>query len=81
MQHMWSNASLTCVICAQSMAAELAAQLLAPWTGQPRFVAAPSDPKRAEVVKKLAQFVVKNGVNFLDLIKTKQQQNPEYTFL
>eukprot|EP00891_Asterochloris_glomerata_P002324 jgi/Astpho2/2324/e_gw1.00043.8.1_t len=63
------------------MAAELAAQLLAPWTGPPHFVAAPSDPKRAEVVKKLAQFVVKNGVNFLDLIKTKQQQNPEYTFL
>ena len=63
------------------MAAELAAQLLAPWTGPPRFVAAPLDPKRAEVVKKLAQFVVKNGVNFLDLIKTKQQQNPEYTFL
>ena len=61
--------------------AEVASQFFSPWDPPPPFAAQPADHKKAEVVQKLAQFAVKNGASFVELIKTKQQDNPEYQFL
>lgn len=61
--------------------ADIASQFFSPWDPSPPFVAQPADQKRAEVVQKLAQFAAKNGASFVELIKTKQKDNPEYQFL
>ena len=61
--------------------ADIASQFFSPWDPPPPFAAEPADHKKAEVVQKLAQYAVKNGASFVELIKTKQQDNPEYRFL
>lgn len=61
--------------------ADIASQFFSPWDPPPPFAAEPADKKKSEVVQKLAQFAVKNGASFVELIKTKQQDNPEYRFL
>lgn len=61
--------------------ADNASQFFSPWDPPPPFAAEPTDQKKAEVVQKLAQYAVKNGASFVELIKTKQQDNPEYRFL
>lgn len=60
---------------------EIAAQFFSPWDPAPPFATPPVDAKRADVLHKLAQFAVKNGASFVELIKDKQKNNPEYQFL
>lgn len=60
---------------------EIAAQFFSPWDPAPPFATPPVDAKRADVLHKLAQFAVKNGASFVELIKDKQKDNPEYQFL
>lgn len=62
-------------------AASVAAQFFSPWDPAPPFSSPPGDSKRADVVQKLAQFAAKNGASFVELIKVKQKDNPEYQFL
>ncbi|DBA71019.1 TPA: hypothetical protein ACH3X2_011449 [Trebouxia sp. C0005] len=62
-------------------AASVAAQFFSPWDPPPPFCSPPSDSKSADVVQKLAQFAAKNGASFVELIKVKQKDNPEYQFL
>ena len=62
-------------------AAAVAAQFFSPWDPLPPFSSPPSDAKRADVIYKLAQFAAKNGASFVELIKVKQKDNPEYQFL
>ena len=64
-----------------SVDANVAAQFFSPWDSAPPFASPPSDSKRADVVLKLAQFAVKNGASFVELIKVKQKDNLEYQFL
>ncbi len=59
----------------------VAAQFFSPWDPPPLFASPPTDSKRADVVLKLAQFAVKNGASFVELIKVKQKDNAEYQFL
>ncbi len=61
--------------------ASVAAQFFSPWDPPPPFCSPPSDSKRADVIQKLAQFAAKNGASFVELIKVKQKDNPEYQFL
>ena len=60
---------------------EAAAQFFSPWDPPPAFATPPADAKRVDVLHKLAQFAVKNGASFVELIKVKQKDNPEYQFL
>ncbi|DBB16897.1 TPA: hypothetical protein ACH3X3_015132 [Trebouxia sp. C0006] len=62
-------------------AASVASQFFSPWDPPPPFCSPPSDSKRADVIQKLAQFAAKNGASFVELIKVKQKDNPEYQFL
>lgn len=41
----------------------------------------PSDPALLQRIKKLADYVSRNGPEFVSLFKDKQQHNPEYGFL
>lgn len=59
----------------------IATQFFSPWDPPPPFASPPSDSKRADVIQKLAQFAVKNGASFVELLKDKQKDNPEYQFL
>ena len=61
--------------------ADLAAQFFNPWDPAPPFASPPADAKRTDVLHKLAQYAVKNGASFVELIKDKQRDNPEYQFL
>ena len=61
--------------------ANASTQFFSPWDPPPPFVNPPQDSKRAEVIQKLGQFAVKNGASFVELIKVKQKDNPEYQFL
>ena len=60
---------------------DVAAQFFNPWDPAPPFASPPSDAKRADVLHKLAEYAVKNGATFVELIKDKQKDNPEYQFL
>ena len=60
---------------------EHAQEFFSPWEAPPPFVASPADAKRAEVLSKLAQYAAKNGASFVELIKLKQKDNAEYSFL
>ena len=60
---------------------DVAAQFFSPWDPPPPFASPPADAKRADVLHKLAQFAVKNGASFVELIKVKQKDNHEYQFL
>lgn len=60
---------------------DVAAQFFSPWDLAPPFAGPPADAKRADVLHKLAEYAVKNGATFVELIKDKQKANPEYQFL
>ena len=60
---------------------DVAAQFFSPWDPPPPFAVPPADAKRADVLHKLAEYAVKNGATFVELIKDKQKPNPEYQFL
>lgn len=60
---------------------DVAAQFFSPWDPAPPFASSPADAKRADVLHKLAEYAVKNGATFVELIKDKQKDNPEYQFL
>lgn len=60
---------------------DVAAQFFSPWDPPPPFASPPTDAKRADVLHKLAEYAVKNGATFVELIKDKQKDNPEYQFL
>lgn len=53
----------------------------APHEPPPTFVAAPADPALKERISLLAKYVAQNGPSFLELVRSKQADNPEYAFL
>lgn len=58
-----------------------AGQFFSPWDPPPGFSSPPQDPSLAQRVAKLAEFAARNGPSFVDVVRTKQQSNPEYAFL
>lgn len=58
-----------------------AIKLLEPWTGPPAFAPAPGDPKTRDLIALSAKYAVQNGPSFIDVIRDKQRDNPQYTFL
>ncbi|KAK9788438.1 hypothetical protein WJX73_005625 [Symbiochloris irregularis] len=52
-----------------------------PWEAPPHFEPAPPDGALIQRIQKLAQFALRNGPSFIDLMTKKQQGNPEYAFL
>ena len=63
------------------MAADQAAQFSSLWGPPPFYVPAPPDGALEQRILKLADFAVRNGPNFVELMKQKQAGNPEYQFL
>ena len=43
--------------------------------------AAPDDPELKNIIDKLASFVSRNGIEFENVTKEKQQDNPKFSFL
>ena len=52
-----------------------------PWEPPPEFAEQPADAALEQRIGKLAEFAVKNGPPFVEMIRQKQQNNPEYGFL
>ena len=52
-----------------------------PWESPPKFSDLPQDSALEQRISKVVEFAARNGPNFVDLMRTKQQQNPEYGFL
>ncbi|GMH34261.1 hypothetical protein BSKO_02095 [Bryopsis sp. KO-2023] len=63
------------------MDASSAAQLFGPYDPIPEFTVPPQDPALVQRIAKLAEFVKRVGPHFVTLLKNKQKDNPEYSFL
>jgi hypothetical protein len=57
------------------------ATFFSPHEPPPDFAAKPSDEALEQRISKLAQFASRNGPSFVELMRTKQANNPEYNFL
>lgn len=57
------------------------ADFFASWEPTPTFCSAPQDPALTQRISKLAEFARRNGPHFVELLKNKQKDNPEYSFL
>ena len=77
---------------AGNVGAPQAASMGAPWLQNqqqhppaqgyvPRPTAPPSDPEVASTIKKLAEYVHKNGADFERMMKEKQTENTKFSFL
>ncbi|KAL6012644.1 hypothetical protein ACLOJK_003133 [Asimina triloba] len=55
--------------------------LLNPYDSAPPAAAPPSDPELHKRIDKLVEYSAKNGPEFEAMIREKQQDNPEYSFL
>lgn len=47
----------------------------------PVFTLSPQNAVLAQRIRKLAEFARRNGPNFVELIRNKQRDNPDYEFL
>lgn len=56
-------------------------QLFDPREPPPPFAQPPADAALAARITKLADYIARNGPQFLQLIRTKQASNPDYAFL
>lgn len=52
-----------------------------PYDTPPSFAAPPSDPELQKRIDKLVEYATKNGPEFEAMIREKQQDNPDYSFL
>lgn len=55
--------------------------MLNPYDSVPPAAAPPSDPELHKRIDKLVEYSAKNGPEFEAMIREKQQDNPEYSFL
>ncbi len=60
---------------------ESTTQLFDPREPPPPFAHPPSDAALTARITKLADYIARNGPQFLQLIRTKQADNPDYGFL
>ena len=51
------------------------------WDPIPLLAERPDDPALEQRIAKLADFAAKNGPPFVDMLREKQKDNPEYGFL
>ncbi|KAK9809045.1 hypothetical protein WJX72_008362 [[Myrmecia] bisecta] len=56
-------------------------QFFSPWASPPRFTEPPEDSALVQRIQKLAEFAVRNGPSFVQLMKDKQKENAAYAFL
>ncbi|THG15367.1 hypothetical protein TEA_009460 [Camellia sinensis var. sinensis] len=54
---------------------------IGPYDSPPHPAAPPSDPKLQKRIDKLVEYAAKNGPEFEAMIREKQQDNPNYSFL
>lgn len=57
------------------------AQFFSPWEPPPTFQQPPADAQLSERISLLAKFAAQNGAAFVEMVKIKQRDNPEYAFL
>lgn len=55
--------------------------LFPPWEAPPAFAPCPTDEALAQRISKLVKFVVRIGAEFEQLMRQKQHDNPDYSFL
>lgn len=58
-----------------------AQQLFPPWEPPPAFTPRPNDAGLEQRITKLTEFVARNGSQFEEMMRQKQNGNPEFAFL
>ncbi|GAB4816637.1 hypothetical protein N2152v2_003683 [Parachlorella kessleri] len=58
-----------------------AAAFFSVWDAPPAFSTPPEDAGLAQRISKLTEFAARNGPSFVEMMKERQKENPEYAFL